>query len=97
MKITTKSGFRFEFDERIVDDWRVLKAIGRADNKENADEMISGSVELVGLIFGKDEQRLIEHIQAKNDGYAPVEALKDELTDVFAKVKAVKNSQSSRA
>ena len=97
MKITTKSGFKFDFDERMADDWRVLKAIGMADNKENPDEMIAGSIELVTLIFGKDEKRLIEHIRAKNDGFAPIEALKAELTDVFMKARALKNSKSSQA
>lgn len=97
MKITTKTGFKFELDERIIDDWRVIKAMGRADNTENPTEMFAGTIELVGLIFGKDENRLVEHIQKKNDGYAPVEALKDELLSVFEKAQSVKNSRSSQA
>lgn len=97
MKITTKSGFKFDLDERIIDDWRVVKAMGRADDTENPTEMLAGTIELVSLIFGKDENRLVEHIRKKNDGYAPMEALKDELLSVFEKVKTIKNSQSSRA
>lgn len=97
MKITTKSGFKFDFDDRIINDWRVIKAMGRADNTSDPEEMLAGSVELVGLIFGKDEGKLIEHIRQKNDGYAPTEAIKDDLLSVFNKVKALKNSQSSQA
>lgn len=97
MKITTKSGFKFDFDERMTDDWRVLKAIGMADNKDDPDGMIAGSLELVTLIFGKDEKRLIEHIQSKNDGFVPVLAIKEELADVFTKARALKNSKSSQA
>lgn len=97
MKVTTKSGFKFELDERIIDDWRVIKAIGRADAKDDPEEMLAGSIELVSLIFGKDEERLVQHIRANNDGYAPMEALKDELLSVFTKVKALKNSRSSQA
>ena len=96
MKITTKSGFKFDFDERIIQDWRVIKAMGRADNTDDPEEMLAGSVELVSLIFGKDEKKLIEHIQAKNDGFAPVDVIKDELLSVFNKAK-LKNSQSSQA
>ena len=92
MKVTTKSGFKFELDERIIDDWRVVKAIGRADNKDNPEEMLAGSIELVSLIFGKDEERLVQHIQANNDGFAPMEELKAELLSVFTRIKALKNS-----
>ena len=97
MKITTKTGFKFDLDERIIDDWRVVKAMGRADDTENPTEMLAGTIELVSLIFGKDETRLVEHIRKKNDGYAPMEALKDELLSVFEKAKAAKNSRSSQA
>ena len=97
MKITTKSGFKFELDERIIDDWRVVKAMGRADNTDNPEDMLAGSIELISLIFGKDEDRLVEHIRKKNDGYAPMAALKDELLSTFERVKALKNSKSSQA
>ena len=97
MKITTKSKFKFELDERIINDWRVMKAMGRADNTADPEEMLAGSIELVSLIFGEDEDRLIKHIMAKNDGFAPMDALKDELLSVFTQVKALKNSQSSQA
>lgn len=97
MKITTKSGFKFDFDERMVNDWRVVKAIARSENKDDHGEMVAGTADLVSLIFGADEKRLIDHIMKKNDGYAPVEALREELFDVFNKVNAAKKSQSSQA
>lgn len=96
MKVSTKSGFKFELDERIMTDWRVVKAMGKADS-DNPEDMLTGSIELVSLIFGPDEEKLIEHIKAKNDGYAPVDAIKTELLDVITKVKAGKNSRSSQA
>lgn len=97
MKITTKSGFKFDMDERILEDWRVIKAIGRADNSGNPEEMIAGTIDLVKLIFGAEEDRLVKHIQDKNDGFVPMSVLKDEINSVFTRVKALKNSQSSRA
>lgn len=97
MKVTTRSGFKFELDERIIDDWRVVKAMTKADNTDNPEDMLRGSTELVALIFGKDEDRLVRHIMEHNDGYAPVDALKDELLSVFTRVKALKNSRSSQA
>lgn len=97
MKVTTKSGFKFDVDERILEDWRVVKAMGKADNSADPEGVLAGTIELVSLIFGADEQRLVEHIQKKNDGYAPTSALKEELLSVFTRVKALKNSQSSQA
>lgn len=97
MKVTTKSGFKFEVDERIITDWRVIESMGMADNADDPEEMIAGLRKLVGLVFGKDKDRLIEHLQSKNDGFAPVDAIKDELLSVFEKVKSLKNSKSSQA
>ena len=96
MKITTKGGFKFELDDRITDDWRVLRAISKADNSSNPEEMIAGTVELVSLIFGKDENRLIEHIKAKNDGFVPMSVLKDELLSTLTRANSLKKSQSSQ-
>ena len=96
MKISTKSGFKFELDERILDDWRVVKAMGRADNSEDPEEMLAGTIELVSMIFGKDEQRLMEHIMKHNDGYVPMKAMKEELVSTFTRAKSLKNSQTSQ-
>ena len=97
MKVTTKSGFKFELDERIIDDWRVIKAMGRADNRDDPEGMLAGTIELVSMIFGKDEPRLMEHIMKHNDGYVPMAAMKEELLSTFTRVKALKNSQASQA
>lgn len=97
MKITTKSGFKLDLDERILDDWRVIRAMGKADNVSNPEDVIAGVVDLVSLIFGKDEDRLIEYIQSKNDGFVPMEVLKEELLSVFERARTIKNSRSSQA
>jgi hypothetical protein len=92
MKITTSSGFKFDFDERLTDDWRVLKAISRADNRGNPEEVIAGCTDLVSIIFGKDEDRLIEHLKKQNDGFVPMEAIKNEIFSTFNQAKSLKNS-----
>ena len=97
MKVTTSSGFKFEIDERIVDDWRVVKALGRADNTDDPEEVLAGTIDLVSLVFGKDEDNLVKHIQSKNDGFAPVSAMREEILSTFTQVKKLKNSQSSQA
>lgn len=95
MKIKTKSGFKFELDERVLNDYRLVRAIARADDKNNPHNVLGGLVDLVSLIFRKDEQRLMEHIAEKNDGFVDQERIKEEIADVFSQVKALKNSGSS--
>lgn len=96
MKIKTQSGFKFDLDERILSDYRILEALKKGEDTEDANAMIEGSVELIDLIFGAEKPRLIEHIQALNDGFAPITAMRQELNDVFEGVKALKNSKSSQ-
>ena len=95
MKGKTRSGFKFEFDERILNDWRFLKAVAKADDSSNPSGMLAGTVELVSMIFGDKEQALMDHIASKNDGYVPQDAIKDELLDIIEQGRDLKNSSSS--
>lgn len=95
MKGKTKSGFKFDIDERIFDDWYFLEAIAKADNSENPSAMLAGTVELVNLMFGDDKTKLLEHIKSKNDGFAPQEVVKAEILDIIEQSKNLKNSSSS--
>lgn len=96
MKVKTESGFKFELDERILSDYRIIEALKMGDNSADANEMIEGTVDLVNLIFGADKPALMEHIKKLNDGFVPIEAMRQELNDVFEGVKELKNSESSR-
>lgn len=95
MQGKTKSGFKFDIDERILDDWYFLEAIAKADNTENPSAMLAGTVELVNLMFGENKAKLMEHIKSKHDGFAPQEAVKEEILDVIEQSKNLKNSSSS--
>ena len=95
MKGKTKSGFKFDFDERILNDWRFLKAVAKADNNSDPSGMLAGTVELVSMIFGDKEDELMKHIASKNDGYVPQDAIKDELLDIIQQGQILKNSSSS--
>lgn len=96
MKVKTLSGIKCDIDERILDDWRFLKALKKADNKVDQSEAITGTVELVEIVFGKSEDAIMESIAKKNNGYIPQDAIKDELLNVIGQVKELKNSQSSQ-
>ena len=96
MKITTKTGFKIDLDEKILNDWRFIEAIAESDSNDEH-EKLRGTRTLVNLMFGKEKDRLIEHLMNKNGGYAPVDAIRAEMESVLTKYNALKNSQSSQA
>lgn len=86
----TRTGFKFKIDERIKNDWRVVSAIAMVEGTNTADQ-IKGIAELVKLVIGKDEQKLADHIAKKNDGFVPMQAVTDELTDILSASEETKN------
>lgn len=95
MKGTTKSGFKFDIDERIVSDWRLVDAIGMAES-DDPSEQIKGTRLVADLLLGKDKQKLIEFIQKKNDGFVPATQMTSAIAEIIESIKDLKNSQSSQ-
>ncbi len=91
----TRTGFKFKIDERIKNDWRLIDAISRV-SKDGASlaEKATATAELVDLLCGNCKADLMAHIQKKNDGFVPADALERELFDMITE-KNVKKSQSS--
>ena len=86
----TKSGFKFNIDDRILTDWRFTMALTKAQNSEGL-EQLQGAQQMVALMLGEEGQaKLMEHIAKKNDGYVPAEAVMKEVQDIFES-KTVKN------
>jgi len=90
---TTKTGFIFEVDERILQDWRLTKALVKTQ-KGTAVEKLVGADEMVSLLLGDKSDDLMSHLMELNEGFAPMEKLMAEITDIMSSVKA-KNSYSS--
>lgn len=86
----TKSGFKFEIDERVLSDWRLLLNIERTES-EVLTERVKAITELVHLLLGSNESKLMEHIAKKNDGFVPTEAITDELASIVSSAKELKN------
>ncbi len=88
----TSSGFEFEVNGNVVDDWRVVKAIAKTQKK--GIESTEGAVDLVELILGTQEDALCEHVAAE-DGTVSTSAIMTELTEIITIAKsqsdAVKN------
>jgi len=86
----TSTGFEFNYDERILNDWRYVRAISGAHKKDKLDKLAS-STEIADLLLGDDGMdKLIEHVQSLNDGYAPADQVEKLIIEIMRASK-VKN------
>lgn len=94
MKGKTKSGFQFNIDERILEDWRVIDAIGLSESAD-ASEQLQGARKLVDLILGTEKQKLYDFLTERNNGFVPTTEVVKIVTEIITESKELKNSQSS--
>ena len=92
MKITTKTGFKFDVDERIFSDYRFVDAIAEASDPNDKVGELRATTKLVDLVFGDKKKAFMDHIAKKNDGYIPAEVVNNELQYVITEYNALKNS-----
>lgn len=74
----TSTGFEFAFSQDVVNDMRMLRAIGKME-KGDVD-----AIDYVGKkLLGQEKcDKLLEHIQTE-DGRQPVDALMTEFSQMF--------------
>ena len=97
VKGKTKSGIKFQMDERIKDDARFLYYLAKAQDEEaDMGEKSKAIMGILKLIFGTDEGVIgfMNAVASSHDGVCAVDTLLSELTDMFEAVNA-KNSSSS--
>ena len=85
-KITgkTKSGYAFEYDDRILTDWEFVQQLSITQSGSDV-EKIAASTKVVELLVGKDKMdELVAHVRKHNDGFAPVESIVAEFTDMIS-------------
>ena len=92
IKITTKTGFKFEVDERIFTDYRFVDAVAAASDSDNKVGELRATTEIVNLIFGDKKKEFMDHLKKKNDGFIPAEVVNNELQYVITQYNALKNS-----
>lgn len=89
----TKSGYEFEVDERLLNDWDVCEQLTRAQSEDRTERM-SGFFKLGEMILGEKLKKLKKHL--KVDGIVPVDKMAWELTEIISivadKSREVKNS-----
>lgn len=97
VKGKTKSGIKFQLDERIKDDARFLYYLAKAQDEESdMGEKSKAITGILKLIFGNDEGviNFMNAVASVNDGICNVEVMLSELTEMFDALNA-KNSSSS--
>ena len=83
----TKTGFEFCVDERVLNDWKVVKLVAKIQKNESPMDSIE-CIESLGKITltEKGFERMLKHIEKLNDGFCPIEKVGDEIADIFEQV-----------
>jgi hypothetical protein len=92
MKVTTKSGFKCEINERVLDDWRFVRAIAKSTS-DDANEKLRGAIDIVSLVMGDNEEAFYKYLSSKDpDGIVSESAVTDDLVSIIEHIKPIKNS-----
>ena len=82
---TTKSGFHFNVNEKIISDWRLINAIA---DTQAPDEMtkVKGAVNMVKIIVGGDSEALSAHVMGE-DGTVQIDDIMREVGEIMDAMK----------
>jgi hypothetical protein len=97
VKGKTKSGIKFQMDERIKDDARFLYYLAKAqDSDADVSEQSKAVMGILKLVFGTDEGviNFMDAVASTNGGVCDIKTMLDELTEMFDALNA-KNLSSS--
>ena len=97
VKGKTKSGIKFQLDERIKDDARFLYYMAKSqDNEADTAEKSKAIMGMLKLIFGNDDGVIsfMNTVASTNNGVCSIDVMLSELTEMFEALNA-KNSSSS--
>ena len=85
MKGKTKSGFEFDIDETIFDDWNFLEAYAGMMKTDAVDgTQINAAVDMIHLLFPKDEEeRLIAFVKDKETSRVSTTKLFNVVQEIF--------------
>ena len=92
------SGFNFEIDETVADEWEFARAIGLTESKKPG-EKVYGMTQVISMLLGSTgEENLIQFIKEKNNGKCTSEHMYEAIVELLKAIKdenELKNSESS--
>lgn len=87
IKGITKSGFEYEISENVMDNMELVDIL--ADDQTDMSFRVS---RITGMILGKDQKRRLYDHHRTEDGRVPVEAVYEDIGEIFQSFKQGKNS-----
>ena len=88
----TKSGFNYKYDERILNDYGLLEAIGDFDASSQKIEQVTALKRIIDYLLGENREAFLEHIAKKNDGFRPLDVMQAEILEIINSSQQIKNS-----
>lgn len=88
---TTKSGFEYWVDKRVMNDWRFVALVGKITTGSDIDKIVAVE-QALRLLFGDAYGTLLNFIAEKNEGFVPSEKVVEEFVEI---INSIKNSNSS--
>ena len=71
----TSQGYKFSVDERVLKDWKFVKAIRRSESKDNGQKLL-GVMDLIIMLLGEDQaDEISEEIAKKNNGFSSIDEM----------------------
>ncbi len=91
MQVKTKSGFKCDINDKVLDDWRFTRAVAKTHAKDD-NERMSAAVDLVSLILRDNEEAYYKYVETKNAGIVSEDTVTKDLISIIEQIKALKNS-----
>lgn len=84
IKGETSTGFKFEIDERALQNYELIEVLTDVDDNPLL------VPKLVKMLLGKQSENLKEHVKDA-DGYVPTEKMVEEIAEIFKSSQNLKN------
>lgn len=91
MQVKTKSGFKCDINEKVLEDWWFTRAVARTHSDDDTERM-NAAVDLVSLILRDNEDSYYKYVESKHDGIVSEDIVTKDLVSIIEQIKALKNS-----
>ena len=86
LKGISESGFEFEIDEEVLDDWEMLELLQEID-----DGSVGKIAKAIVFLLGKEQYEKLKNFIKARDGKIKASVMIDEFTSIMNAEKEVKN------
>lgn len=86
IKGITSTGFKFEIEDDVLDDWNILKYLKKIDEGE-----IEYIIDVVPLLLGKEQEEKLEKHLKELEGRIRMTSMAKEISEIMESGKDLKN------